>query len=159
MKTRRRALMLVILAALASACYSRPMLVERAEAKRLLSNLQAALAETVEITNGPSAQGTPGFAQAAQTVAATSGDLRPVLEALDYSDALAILGTFDARFRDYRSLNAAVEAEARPAKRDDGDADVLAETLGRRRMAAAECIDQLKALDESLARHEVTPTR
>jgi hypothetical protein len=159
MKVRRRWLMLMVFAALASACYSRPMLVERAEAKRLASNLQAALSRTVEVTNRPSGQETSGFEAAAGSVMSLSGELRPVLEVLDYSDALAILDTFDARFREYRSLNAAIDADAQPAIRGHDDADGLVERLGKRRRAAAGCIDQLKALDEALARHKVTPTR
>ena len=53
----------------------------------------------------------------------------------------------------------AIHAEIITLSRRNSDVRSLALSLGRKRVVTAECEDQLRALEEALAKHEFTATR
>ena len=79
-------------------------------------------------------------------------DLKASADARRLGPQLAAAGAALDRFM-------AIHTEIITLSRRNSDVRSLALSLGRKRIVTAECEDQLRALEEALAKHEFTATR
>lgn len=124
-----------------TACHAQAVLTQQVEAQRLTTHLRADFSKVAE-----------GSVSALGDVARDVEQLRTVLTSMGYSEELAMLQAFVARFDEFKTLSAQVDPHRH-------DVPTLESLLGRRRLVTAESADQLRALQEALDAHTLGPTR